>query len=172
MPMLPRWGRIQRSPTGLLDFLGMQSSGQQPTVFPESLQGTVDLSPLYLAERQTWSVHSTAAINAIGLWGASGSIVPNGQLWIAQQISCVRTLPLGAGTTLRYRLAIYEANTTTPIAIGPVQDSTAAGEIPYLGWDGPIVIKGGYGIAVVVMGGTFGVPPTLYVSFRGAKLLV
>ena len=165
-------GRVQTPPEGLLHLLGMKSSGQQPIAFPQVLQPTLELGQLYRAWHQEWSVHSTAQITAVGLWPAASSIVPAGELWIAEQVSCTRMAAIAAATTVRIRLAVYEANSGTPMAISPNANTSTTGEIQTLGWDGPIVLKAGYGLAIVAESGTFGTGPTHFITFRGVKLSI
>lgn len=165
-------GRVQTPPEGLLHLLGMKSSGQQPVAFPQTLQPSLDLGLLYRSWHQEWSAHTTAAVGAVGMFGAVGSLVPAGEIWIADQVSLNRVNAMPAATTYRLRLGIYEANTTTPVACSPYAVSATAGEIPFLGWDGPIVLRSGYGLAVLAEAVALGTAQTFYVTFRGCKLAI
>lgn len=74
-------GRIQTNPVGLLALLGLKTSGANPSVFPDHVQGVVDLTARYeLAQQelvtQAISLEPGTASNTHG-----GLRVPTGEVW-------------------------------------------------------------------------------------------
>jgi hypothetical protein len=72
---------IQRLPVGLLDMLGMQSTGDAPHVIAGEIQPTMDLTDLYLTDRLKGSNATTANVAAVGaLLSTVGP--PAGEQWM------------------------------------------------------------------------------------------
>ena len=69
---------IQRIPPGLLSFLGLKSTGQNPNVLADTVVPTLNLEHLYLAQDLRVSSATQNVANA----GQSISLaVPNGEAW-------------------------------------------------------------------------------------------
>jgi len=125
--------RIQRVPLGLLDLLGLQSSGQAPTLLPDVLQGVLDIGYLYLWNRREFIRATTNAVSANGFWGAGATAPAVGEMWVVLSGFLAPTTPLPALTNYQYRPAIGNLTggdvfwtTDNPIECNPGEDCAHA----------------------------------------------
>lgn len=95
---------IQRTPTGLLDMLGMQSIGNTPHALNPNVQATVDVSNFFTIDRLVRSSGSTAVIAAIGFATANVGPAP-GELWLVDTFQ-VDSGALAAASAIRYVPAV------------------------------------------------------------------
>lgn len=88
---------IQRLPVGLLDLLGMQSTGDTPHVINGEVQGTMDLTDLYLTDRLTGANVATANVAAVGPILTTTGPAP-GEMWLVYGITGSSLGALAAAT--------------------------------------------------------------------------
>lgn len=165
---------IQRVPIGLLDHLGIKSTGDNPSILTDSVIPTVDLTPMYLINRWEYINVTTAVAGAIGVVTAATPTdlqVPNGQLWIVQDFS-VRSAAIPAATSYRLTLVAFNAQTGIPFAFAPLAQTSGVGEAVGINWPGPIVLRPGEACGVFVQALTLGVAQAFFVSGRVAKLTI
>lgn len=77
---------IQRIPTGLLDLLGMQSTGNLPHSLDQAVQSSVDVFDLYTVDRLRLTFGQTPVIAAIGFQSAAFG-PPPGELWVVYSLN-------------------------------------------------------------------------------------
>lgn len=77
---------IQRTPTGLLDLLGMQSTGNLPHSLDKAVQSSVDVFDLYTIDRLRVTFGQTPVIAGIGFQGANFG-PPPGELWVVYSLN-------------------------------------------------------------------------------------
>lgn len=165
---------IQRVPIGLLDHLGIKSTGDNPSILTDSVIPVVDLTPMYLINRWEYINTTTAVAGAVGVVTAAAPAdlqVPNGQLWVVQDFS-VRSAAMPAGTTYRLTLCGFNAQTGIPFAFAPIAQTTTVGEAVAINWAGPIIIRPGEALGLFVQALTLGVAQAFFVSGRVAKLTI
>lgn len=76
--------RINKVPDGLLDLLDLKALGQNPSVFPDTVQPSIDLFPFYAAgdlRQYREQVNSAAAGSLVTLR------IPTGEIWIPIHMS-------------------------------------------------------------------------------------
>lgn len=164
-------GLIQRNPIGLLDFLGLKATGQSPTVLPDELVATVDISQLYAAARWEQIVGTTSAVNLVGFWGTTVTTVPQNELWLVDSCA-ISGSTLAATTAYRLRGGLITAPGGS--ALYKLQEqslSYVAGERPHIGWNN-IIARGGDQLGLVVDALTLGTAITFDVRLRVLRLTV
>lgn len=77
---------IQRLPAGLLDLLGMQSTGDTPHYIAGEVQPVLDLTDLYLTDRLTGANGNTAQVSAVGLLTTTVGPSP-GEMWLTYGVT-------------------------------------------------------------------------------------
>jgi hypothetical protein len=121
--------KIQRVPTGLIDFLNLRSQGETPDELSRIVRPVLDISELYQADKHE-AVTAPCALN-------DGTIdtlqVPNDQLWLLLAVGIIRDAA-ATPAELRYgftwaveRIAgaglngapFHTANLTFPLSAGP-----------------------------------------------------
>jgi len=95
---------IQRTPTGLLDVLGMQSTGNLPHSLNAEVVATVDVGNLFTIDRLARGAGTTAVIAGIGFATANVG-PPPGELWLVDTIQ-VNSGALAAASAIRYVPAV------------------------------------------------------------------
>lgn len=114
---------INRVPPGLLSLLDTKSGGVNPLQLSEVLSGSLELLPFYTAANSGLASGNTAATNAVGAVAptASGNNfrVPNSELWILSYMAVRSAAVLGAATTVKAALCVYD------VALGVVTWSEA-----------------------------------------------
>jgi len=96
---------IQRLPVGLLDLLGMQSTGDTPHLISGEVQPTLDLTDLYLTDRLRGANAATANVTAAGsLLSAVGP--PAGEQWLCYGFAGTSLGALAAATGFTANLLI------------------------------------------------------------------
>ena len=99
---------IQRLPVGLLDILGMQSTGDTPHLIADEVQPVMDLTDLYLTDRLSRSIAQTAVIAAIG-FAVAGTVTPlgpaPGEQWMVYGLM-TSSGALAAATQITYVMAV------------------------------------------------------------------
>lgn len=163
-------GLIQRVPVGLLDFLGLKATGQSPTVMPDELVPTVDISQLYAAARWEQSTSTTSTVNLIGFWGTTTLTVPSGELWLVDSITATSGTLL-AGTTYRLRMGLISANNSNPFVVSDLSQSWTAGERPFFGWRN-VIARAGDQLGLVVDSLTLGTALSFDLRARVLRLTV
>lgn len=164
-------GLIQRVPTGLLDLLGLKSTGQNPVVMPDTLQTVLELRDLYAAQRWEQFQATTNTVNLIGFWGAATLTVPAGELWLVDSLAYTSGTLL-AGTTYRLRPGLLGVQSgSQPIKVGELSQSWTAGERPFFGW-GNFIARGGDQIGLVVDSLTLGTGLPFDIRIRFLRLSV
>jgi len=131
---MPASGPIQVLPPGLLGFLQLKNSGQNPTNLPDTLQGVLELREWMLMARvEEWENtigHGVALPNAtVGFSAFSPNTiqVPNREWWWVERYT-VFSGTLGAGELTEFAPAI--ATITTGTLIVHALSKTAAGGGP------------------------------------------
>jgi hypothetical protein len=136
---------IQRFPSGLLDLLGMQSTGDTPHVLNESLISTVDIQDLYLSERlKGRNDGGSVPITTTGyIAGGSSGVVPATEAWQVYGISAT-SVPCTVATAAKGSLVIFRQNPGL-IQILPVNWAVLAGELIGVGmvFERPTIMRPG-----------------------------
>lgn len=103
---------INRVPPGLLSLLDTKSGGVNPLQLSEVLSGSLELLPFYTAANSGLVSGNTAATNVTGAVAptASGNNfrTPNSELWILSYAAVRSAAVLGAATTVKAALCIYD----------------------------------------------------------------
>lgn len=94
-------GRIQAVPAALLNLLGLKTTGLNPSVFPDHVQGVVALEERY--ELQSLQVFDqTRTVEEGTVAGEHASItVPPGEVWRVYWASAFFTVPAAEAATFR-----------------------------------------------------------------------
>lgn len=142
--MLP----IGRSPSGLLELLGLKGSGANPRSLSEVLQGTLALDQLYLAPLRTRTIAVTSVINANGNWVAM--TVPAAELWLLENVTYYTGTALGAGESYRLVPGIFWAGSAAAQQNLGVEKLWQATDRPAQGYDlpTPIILQPGVQIGL------------------------
>lgn len=141
---------IQRVPWGMLDYLGLKGSGDNPTTLSNVVSPVVDFTNAYLYQR--WVTFSLPTINM-----AAGFITtavpsdlqaPAGSLMIFDQLHFRSSAIMGAGTTIRAALMAYNSQTLLPFAMGESSSATV-GEFGSGTWNpAGLVLRPGEGVGL------------------------
>jgi hypothetical protein len=108
---------IQRFPAGLLDILGMQSTGDTPHLIGGEVIPTIDLLDYYLIDRLRGQQATTANVAAIG--GLVTTVTPPaGEQWLVYGFTGA-SAALAAATAFTATLAVFRASTGFYQFIGP-----------------------------------------------------
>lgn len=111
--------QINRLARGLIDMLGSTSQGDNPSFLAGEVRPTIELSPLYLAERvvnNSVEVPLTAGVT-VGLVGQL--VVPSGEVWIPINLSYQFQPTTGSD----FLLPQLQVNNVSEIAETAVQNS-------------------------------------------------
>lgn len=109
---------IQRLPVGLLDLLGMQSTGDAPHLVSGEVQPVLDLTDLYLTDRLRGANGATANVAAIGgLLTTVGP--PAGQQWMVYGVAGTMSGALAAATGFTGTLLINRPSVGFAQFVGP-----------------------------------------------------
>lgn len=140
---------IQRLPVGLLDLLGMQSTGDTPNALSSETQAVIDLTDYYLTDRLTAIQGTTGVIGVTGAYG-SPQIVPAGFQWLVYGITFT-SVNTAAATGLSWVPAIYRSNVNQYQMLGDKQVVGAAAQIGRgTWWERPVIMRpGDYGACYV-----------------------
>ena len=144
---------IQRFPLGLIDLLGMQTSGDTPTQLNEQIAGTLELGRFYMLPRGE-QVQAVVTGVANGLPAIAPATVPVGEAWVLWNVSA-RVNSLGAGTIV-FQPGILRARNpsggaTGFFALAEPANITAANESAASSWNGTEVLLPGDGLTVNVV---------------------
>lgn len=138
-------GRIQRAAVGLLDYLGLKSTGDTPGVFPDALAGVLEQSRFYEAARsENYVQQANILVTTSGTWGLGGA-VPQNELWLVQD-ACIRVTWPASGSCANIGAVIQNPGSPSLFTWrqGPLLSAAAgAGEIVVLPMPGPFVMKAG-----------------------------
>jgi hypothetical protein len=120
---------INKSPGGLLGFLGLKNGGRNPSQFGELVAPTWDLSPLYLYTNTeyTETLPSAAAIGYVPAF-----TVPNGEFWYVHEYG-VYSAVLGAGQSVTWALAMRDPGGSIVVNLTPAATVTVVGTRGVLG---------------------------------------
>jgi len=100
---------IQRLPVGLLDLLGMQSTGDTPHMISGEVVPIVDLINLYLTDRLAGQNAATANVAAVGSLLSTVGPGP-GEQWMVYGLTGSSTGALAAATGFTANLTINRAS--------------------------------------------------------------
>lgn len=84
---------INRSPNGLLGFLGIKNGGRNPQQLTEILQGNYQLNELYDANNPIWDVNTQLGVAVAGSYVAFTP--PDNNVWKVLQYSAFVAAPAG-----------------------------------------------------------------------------
>jgi len=167
---------IQRLPTGLLDILGMQSTGDTPHSLEQSVSATLDTTELYLMDRFARRIEQCAVIAATGTFIAglpvASPLGPSpGEQWMLYGITVTST-PLVAATAVTYVFSLSRTSLGGTQYLSSQQTVTnpnlfGQGQL----WERPMILRPGdqLGIAVTQLVGLPAIAPFLqafYVPIR------
>jgi hypothetical protein len=99
-------------PTGLLDFLSIQSGGRYPQHLAEDLVPTMDLMNWFLDVQAETIVGAGVAQGGAGATGVSAT-VPSGEGWLIDTISCSPTPVPALVTRFITSICIFNPDGTT-----------------------------------------------------------
>lgn len=141
-------GKIQRTPSGLLQFLGMVGTGVPPTLMADDVRATFNVLPFYGVSLMTGQSANGTLTNA----GDNVELlVPAGQQWVL--LAAQGTVTLGAANeTARLALQIVARNNQRiRVATGPELFAglgTAIGDIVSVAttFPQPLVLASGMGL--------------------------
>jgi hypothetical protein len=128
--VIPELGVIQRVPLAYLDLLGLKSSGDSPHFAPVTLDPSIEIRDLYLANRWEEVQGSTTTALAGGGFFASSLAVPSGELWALDGVN-VYVNPVAGNTLNSPRIVVYNTQTGAIIRFGATGGSYAGGANVY-----------------------------------------
>lgn len=131
---------INTLPLGLLAYLGIKNGGRNPAFLAETLLPTMDLGFFYDGALRKFTTGAGVAVAAVGLSAASIT-VPQGEVWIPDQILAYPQAALAAGVTVTYQVQVLQGNNS--IQMSDFSGSWTAGQRPVLTLDGPFLIPPG-----------------------------
>lgn len=144
---------IQRFPLGLIDILGMQSSGDTPTQLSEQISGEIELGRMYMLPRGE-NLIAVIAGATFGLPAVAPITVPVGEAWVLWNVSA-RVTALGA---LTFSVQPGILRTRNPsgggtgfFALSPPEGVLAANESAAASWQGTEVLLPGDGLTINVV---------------------
>jgi hypothetical protein len=139
---------IQRLPSGLLDLLGMQSTGDTPHLISGEVVPIVDLMNMYLTDRLRGQNAATANVTVVG--NLPSTVGPAaGEQWLVYGITGSSTGALAAATGFTANLFINRASTgfvqfiTPPYAVA--NPALWAGGVS---WTEPVIMRPGDTVGV------------------------
>lgn len=132
---------LQRYPLGLLGLLDLKDMGRGPDLFRRDVSAVIDATPFYLATRASYQSGQALAVNATGFFPAVGLSISEQSIWVMERVSARPSAALGAGVSIRYRLAVSRAAGNNIVAL-PGTASGAATEFPNLGAEGFVMLPG------------------------------
>jgi hypothetical protein len=134
---------IQRLPVGLLDLLGMQSTGDTPHSIAESVIPSIELTDLYLTDRLASIFGSSGALNATTSGNVANQGPPDGYQWLLYGCSYTSGA-VAAAASISWVPAIYRASLGAYQAFGEKQ-LLAATQIAAKGiwFERPLVMRPG-----------------------------
>jgi hypothetical protein len=112
---------------GLPSILTLRERGSGPRTFAEEVQGTMDLTPLYLLEnRETLDFGPTGALIVSANSLTVPVFVPPGELWYVWHYEAICAPGAGAAASVAPGV-IFDG--TVGIALGPYVDAAATGDV-------------------------------------------
>lgn len=163
---------IQRLPTGLLDILGMQSTGDTPHTLNASLVPTLDCSDIYLMDRFARRIEQCAVIAAAGTFIAglptATPLGPQpGEQWMLYGVTVTSTA-LAAATNVSYVFSLSRTSLGGTQYLSS-QQSVANPNVFGQGllWESPMILRPGdqLGIAATLVTGAPAVAPFVQAFF-------
>jgi hypothetical protein len=163
---------IQRLPTGLLDILGMQSTGDTPHSLEQSVSATLDTTELYLMDRFARRIEQTAVIAAAGTFIAglptATPLGPQpGEQWMLYGVTVTSTA-LAAATNISYVFSLSRTSLGGTQYLSSKQsvanpDVFGQGQL----WERPMILRPGdqLGIAATLVTGAPAVAPFVQAFF-------
>lgn len=152
---------IQRLPTGLLDMLGMQSTGASPNEIAGVVTPTVNLGDLYLWDRVRVLTANTPNIASVNPF-ASTVTPPQGEQWMVYGISMTTTGVVAAAAGFTAAMAINRGVSSLLWQLLQTPHPVTTGNLWASGivWDTPIIMRPGdtLGVWVTSITGVPGVP--------------
>jgi hypothetical protein len=142
---------INRSPRGLLGFLGIKNFGRSPASLSEVLLPTWDLEEIYLASEARW-VTNTAA--GIGVGNIIVHTPPQGTIWAVLQYGFY--VDTGAGAAVNLNPCLIGNSTAQMALLGGATILGASAQIQaYAPFDHALYLSSGesLGISVVSVAG-------------------
>jgi hypothetical protein len=98
-------GPIQYAPLGLLQFLQLKQSGENPNTLLGSIAPTLDVLPFFMANAMEFEQAATNIPPGGGSNYALLPIVPNGEIWLVHQASVI--CPCNDTTTRLDQIDMY-----------------------------------------------------------------
>lgn len=95
-------GKIQTSPPGLLNLLGMVGSGQEPVMLADEVRGTFELLDFYAARYIDVLENTSAVARAAG--NTVSLVAPPRETWILYAAQC--SIGANAGDTARMSIRV------------------------------------------------------------------
>lgn len=165
---------IQRYPTALLPLLGMQTSGDTPTLLHSEVSADIDVLDFYTRDRWTGWLSNANLTNVAGVVNVSAPTpIPQGQQWLVYGVSGQVTQ--AAATTGRYQLmlSLSQSGNAVYIPVGPVT-SLAASESAYFGGflDRPLLLRPSDAVLIQVQAYTGAANSSLFGMLLYAPLSV
>lgn len=79
---------IQRYPRGLIDVLGLRSTGDTPSALSMEQSAVLDMWDLYLADRcEAVTFNASGNVTALGNLLFTGATVPQGEMWLLYELT-------------------------------------------------------------------------------------
>lgn len=164
--------QINRSPPGLLSLLGIQTAGTNPGILSETVSPTLEMLQLYLEGFAQPEAAATNAPAAPGFFLVNGPLLlPGpGEILVCNGIAATAQAAIGAGVTLKYKLAITQ-NIVGGIftTIGETITATT-GDIPSTGANCLIVIPPGFSPGIYVDSIVGGAGPAFALRSKVSRL--
>lgn len=152
---------IQRYPRGLIDLLGMKSTGDTPHQLQQQIGGEIDMLDWYLNDRlEVLSTTIAVAPAALGNFQFQNSTVPQGEMWAVYDVAVNCGGVVAAAASIIFAPVIFRNQSLVGNAViaGP-QSTAATGQNILAGarYEKPNLVLPGQSFGVQVQGIT-GVP--------------
>lgn len=161
---------INRVPPGLLSLLGIKALGQNPSVLSDTIAAEIDVAPLYLQAFSELVANSTTPFTTTGIVGGL-VVVPAGEMWIVNRAACYAGAVIGAATTCRIKLVVYES-VSQRILLTSEASTATTGERFLCSLQGPLVLSSGEQVAVFCESFTGAAAVTATMAMEVTKLSV
>lgn len=141
---------IQKIPSGLLSFFGLQTGGKNPDTLGNIVAPTMDAVPWYIALQREIRAAGPSNLAAVGA-AVGFETVPPGEVWLVESFVC-STSALGAGQVLLMQPHIgFPPGPTNNHISGDTSNRATVGVIARARLSGPIVLPGGCSLAVTAL---------------------
>lgn len=153
-------GQINRTPDGVMGFLGIKNFGRMPDMLNSTLAGTWELAPWYLNVNCSYQQSS---LNGVVIGPSIVFTVPNNEIWYVTDFSMYQFSPAAAGAVMA--LVRFGQRTADYVVMGPSY-RTGPSQAAHNGITRPFILGAGESLGWTCAEITVSTQAQLFIRYR------